>query len=101
MLDKLKLYPSEQNDDNIIYFDSDEDFYKFCVVPELITIECDIDGVKHYYYDFDFSYLYKDAIKQGKHFIIKDENSSIFKNKTISYRTITKPIQNLYQYFDI
>ena len=51
--------------------------------------------------DFNLSNAYNDAISQGKKFIIKDPNSQIFKHQAVSYRTITKPIQNLEEYFDL
>jgi len=86
---------------NIIYFDSDDDFYNFCVVPELVPREYTLaDGRVVYFSDFDFTKCYKDALSQGKRFIIKDEDSSIFKHGAVSYRTITKNVDNLDQYFD-
>lgn len=85
-----------------MFFDSDDDFYKFCVVPELIPIEyVNNNGETKYFTDFNLSNAYHDAIAQGKKFIIKDPNSQIYKHQAVSYRTITKPIQNLEEYFDL
>ena len=85
-----------------LFFNSDDEFYKFCVVPEIIPVEyVNPEGETKYYMDFNFTHAYNDAIKQGKVFIIKDPNSKIYKHQAVSYRTITKPIQNLEEYFDL
>lgn len=85
-----------------LFFNSDDEFYKFCVVPEIIPVEyINQAGETKYYMDFNLSNAYNDAISQGKKFIIKDPNSQIFKRQAVSYRTITKPIQNLEEYFDL
>ena len=49
--------------------------------------------------DFDFTHEYLDAIAKGLRFIIKDEDSQICKHKAVSYRTITKNIDNLDNYY--
>ena len=88
--------------DNKMYFDSDDDFYQFCVEPYIIPVEYTNDqGETKYYMDFNLSKSYQNAINQGKVFIIKDPNSQIFKHQAVSYRTITKPIQNLEQYHGV
>lgn len=87
---------------NTMYFNTDDDFYQFCIVPQLNTIEYTNNlGNTAYYLDFDFSYEYNKAIENGTNFVIKDENSNIYKNGCVSYRTITKPISNLKQYIKI
>ena len=36
--------------DNIIYFDSDNEFYDYCVVPELVPVQyIDSEGNEKYY----------------------------------------------------
>lgn len=88
---------------NIIYFDNDDEFYDFCVDPKLIPIQTkhyDINGNPVYYCDWNYRDLYNQALANNSTFIIKDENSQIFKHGEISYRTITKPVQNLKQYFN-
>ena len=77
---------------NIIYFDNDEEFYEFAVIPELVTK----DGK---YFDFELSSQYKNALKSGKKFCIKDEDSQILKHAAVSYRTITKDIDSLEPWF--
>ena len=47
--------------------------------------------------DFDFTNEYKDALTRNVKFVICDDNSQIFKRGCVSYRTITKPIDNLYK----
>lgn len=87
-------------DDSVIYFENDEEFYQFCVAPVLKSQEYKRkDGTVGYFADFDFTQGYKDAVKAGKRFVIKDEDSQIFKHGSVSYRTITKNVQNLDQYF--
>lgn len=85
---------------NIMYFDSDQDFYDFCVVPSLRPDMRMVDGVMiPKYFTFDLSYRYNDALQNGVYFCIKDPNSQIYKHGAVSYRTITKKIDNLLQYF--
>ena len=86
--------------DNIIFFNNDDEFYQYCVVPELVPVQyIDNSGVEKYYTDFNFTPQYQHAIDNGMRFIIKDEDSNIFKHGAVSYRTITKDIQNLDQWF--
>lgn len=82
---------------NKIYFDNDDAFYEFCVIPNIVLKTSDIGTM---YSDFDFSPQYLDAINQGKIFIIKDENSNIYKHGAVSYKTITKPVSNLGYYYE-
>ena len=96
----LKLNSADIDKYNTIYFDSDEDFYNFAVVPKLeIVSRLDDNGVNYNYTDFNLSTKYYNAINDGMSFVIKDEDSQIFKHGCVSYRTISKPIQNLKQYF--
>ena len=83
-----------------IFFDNDDEFYKFCVIPELIPHEYTRDdSTTGYYVDFEFSNAYNDAIKNGYHFVIKDEDSQICKHNAVSYRFCTKQLQNLDRYY--
>ncbi len=78
------------------YFDTDDDFYKFCVVPAIVKRERVLpDGTICRSFDFELSNEYKDAVNNNIMFIIKDPNSQIYKHQAVSYRTITKPISNL------
>lgn len=87
--------------DNIIYFDSDNEFYDYCVVPELVPVQyIDSEGNEKYYSDFNFTPQYNSAINNNMRFVIKDEDSQIYKHGCVSYRTISKDIQNLDPWFD-
>ena len=91
-IDKIIL---ESQDSNIIYFENDDEFYEFCVNPSLKVVE----GKNGHYTDFDFNYAYEKALKEGKRFVIKDEDSQIYKRGFVSYRTVTKKVENLDPYF--
>lgn len=87
--------------DNIMYFNNDDEFYKFCVVPKLIPIQYfDKSGNEKYYNDFNLSNRYNYALDKGIKFCIKDEDSQIYKHGCVSYRTITKEIDNLEPWFN-
>ena len=90
-----------QTIDKIIYFDNDQEFYDYAVIPELVPISfTDKSGVERYYTDFNFTSLYNDAVNNGMTFIIKDEDSQIYKHGGVSYRTIFKEVPNLEPWFD-
>ena len=87
-------------EENIMHFKNDDEFYEWCVVPELVLIEeTDKFGRTYKVSDFNLSEGYNNAIAEGKHFMIDDENSQICKHGCVSYRTISKPIQNLETYY--
>ena len=88
-------------ENNIIHFKNDDEFYEWCVVPKIVLInETDKFGNEYKVADFNLSEAYNNAINIGKHFMIEDENSQICKHGCVSYRTISKPIQNLETYFN-
>lgn len=85
----------------VMYFNNDDEFYKFCVLPVIITPEyTKADGTIGHYADWDFTDAYKNAIRDGVHFVIKDENSQIYKHGELTYRVNTKPVQNLDPYYE-
>ena len=60
------LIPTKKKNNNILYFDNDEAFYNWCVVPQLKTCEyTDNLGNIKYFADFDFTHEYLDAIAKG------------------------------------
>lgn len=90
---------SEEKKEKVLYFDTDDDFYTFCVVP--VAHQRDVllpSGQISSFMDFDLSNDYWNAVNNGQYFVIKDPKSQIFKHKAVSYRTITKPIKNLKHY---
>lgn len=81
-----------------MYFDTDDDFYKFAVDP-VLDIKKDVtecNGQKIHSYDFKFTEAYTDAVNKGIQFVINDKESKINKRGTISVYLITRPIDNLY-----
>lgn len=83
--------------DNIIYFDSDDEFLDFCVMPTPVIRE----GNHGKYIDFDFTSMYKNELEKGTRFCIKDEDSLIAKRGMVTYRTESKEVQNLEPWFGI
>ena len=94
--------------DNIIYFESDEEFEDFCIAPYGVIVYINngtIPTWKGVYSD-----QYKDAIQKGMTFIIKDEESVVFERKCVSKRVpiqgtgrnalVQLSVQNLEQYFE-
>lgn len=92
--EKVKI---KEKEDNILFFDNDEDFYNFCVEPRVFPVR-DEHLQDLGYIDFNLSSAYQDAVTAGKYFMIKDLNSQIYKRGCVSYRTISKPIKNLKKY---
>ena len=88
-------------ENNIMHFKNDDEFYNWCIVPEIVLrSEYDEYGREYKVADFNLSEEYINAVDEGKRFMIDDENSQIYKHGCVSYRTISKPIQNLEQYFE-
>ena len=81
---------------NILHFDSDEEFYDWSVIPELVAKEAD-DG--SYITDFDMTPAYNDAIQKKLNFMIHDEDSVICKRGCVTCHTISKPIIGLVEWF--
>jgi hypothetical protein len=69
--------------DNIIYFESDEEFEDFCVAP-YATIKQSENGTN--YCAGDYSDIYKECVKEGKLFVIKDRNSKVYKRQAVTKR---------------
>lgn len=73
---------------NAIFFDNDDEFYQFAVNP-LLTVT---NGDNIPYSDWNFTDGYNSALAANTDFIICDDNSKTYKNQSVSYRTITKPV---------
>ena len=69
--------------DNIIFFESDEEFTDFCVAP-IAQIKRSEKGTL--YYEGEYSDKYKTCIEEGKTFIIKDEDSQVYKYQCVAKR---------------
>ena len=68
-----------------VYFESDDEFADFCVAPYAVIKQSE-SGV--YYYHGEYSDLYKKAIEEGKKFVIKDENSQVYKHQRVCKRVL-------------
>ena len=75
-------------EERIIYFDSDAEFEDWAVAP-YATIKY-IENSKIPYTSGDFSNEYKAAIKEGKRFVIKDEDSVVCKRGCVCKRVPLK-----------
>jgi len=98
-------------EENNIFFESDEEFTDFCIAPYAV-VKRSADGKPSV--EGQYSDMYKKYIEEGKTFIIKDEDSQVFKHQCVSKRVpvkvddfpsyirptcVTLPVQNLEQYF--
>ena len=98
----LQVYKYLDNNDNVMRFKNDEEFFNFCVNPTLVINECGAPCIEGTYYQtFNFTKDYNDAVNNGKQFMICDENSQIYKRGAVSYKTITKKVNNLVPYYEI
>ena len=86
---------------DVMYFNTDDDFYAFCVEPVLVVKEyINNSGQVDQYTDFNFTNAYEEAVKNNIAFAIRDKKSQILKhNGVVSYRTISKQSQNLKPWF--
>ena len=82
--------------ENVICFDNDNDFIEFCLKPNL-TIYQGSDGRPAARVDFTDDYL--NALKNGKEFMIKDENSLVQKRGCVWNRFTTKRVKNVIPYY--
>ena len=97
---------------NIFFFESDDEFTDFCIAPYAVVKRLS-DGTP--FVEGQYSDMYKKYIEQGKTFIIKDENSQVYKRQCVSKRVPVKiddfpsydrltlvqlPVQNLKPYFE-
>ena len=76
-----------ENRDNYLLFESDDEFADFCVAPYAV-VKTTRDGRP--FVCSDYSDLYKQCIREGKKFIIMDENSKVFKHNCVSKRVSIK-----------
>lgn len=93
---------------NIIYFESDEEFVDFCLAPYGIIVYGK-DGAPPTWKG-EYTEQYKDAVRKGMTFVIKDEDSEVFKHQCVAKVVpiqgtdrsagVKLPVQNLEQYFE-
>lgn len=97
---------------NIFFFESDDEFTDFCIAPYAV-VKRSSEGTL--FVEGQYSDMYKKYIEQGKTFIIKDENSQVYKDQCVRKRVPVKiddfplydrlplvqlPVQNLEPYFE-
>lgn len=80
--DKFEKYKS-----NILFFENDDEFADFCIAPYAIV---KISEKGNPYYEGEFSEIYLKAIEEGKKFVIKDEDSKVYKRSSVSARVFAK-----------
>ena len=88
--------------ENFIYFESDEEFEDFCVAPYGV-IEYSQTGAPSW--KGQYSDQYNNAIRKGMSFVIKDEDSTVYKRMCVTKRvpiqgtssvaSVQLPVQNL------
>ena len=77
-------------ENNIVYFDNDEEFFDFCVNTELV-IKTSVKGTL--YYDMDFTEWYKSHVDEATKIVILDSHSEILHHGgVVTYRTCNKKI---------
>lgn len=97
------------NDNAIIYFKSDNEFTDFCLAPYGVIVYPE-NGSSPTWTGV-YSDAYKEAIKEGKRFVIKDEDSFVYKRGVVTKRvpiqgtgreaSVQMPVKNLEQYFEM
>lgn len=106
MSPKLRIGCSIQVPDDTIYFDNDQEFTDFCLAPYGVIVHPK-DGSSPFFTGV-YSDEYNEAIKEGKRFVIKDEDSVVFKHKCVNKlvpiqgtgreATVQMPVKNLEPY---
>ena len=81
----------------VMCFENDDEFFDFAVNPLIRVMEDPKSGT--HYYDYDLTTNYNDALKDNVEFIIRDPNSLISKRNCVSYKLISKKIQNMHPYY--
>lgn len=92
---------------NTVYFESDNEFTNFCLSPYAVVKQSE-EGA--YYVEGEYSDEYLKYIKQGKIFVIKDEDSVVFNRICVSKRVYVQgtgrttlvqlPVENLEEYWE-
>ena len=69
--------------DNVIFFESDDEFTDFCVAP-YAQVKTNQNGDS--FWAGDYSEMYKKYLEQGMIFKIKDEDSVVYKRQCVCKR---------------
>ena len=79
---KIRKSVHENTEPEIIYFESDEEFEDWAVAPYATIVETEYGKTWRGVY----SDAYKEAIQQCKHFVIKDEESKVYRRGCVCKR---------------
>ena len=69
--------------DNTKYFNSDAEFEDFCVAPYAVVKQSERGGL---YYTGEYSDEYLECIEKGTKFVIRDEDSKVYKRQCVTKR---------------
>lgn len=90
------------DNDNIMYFDNDDDFAVFCMNPNIqIYTTKNSFGQDIILATYDFSNQYKNAVTNGIKFCIQDEKSRVNKDGLLGFRNCTKQVSNIEPYYGV
>lgn len=84
--------------ENVMYFDNDQEFEAFCVIPIVRANYKSEDPMGRNYpvfTTFDLSSDYYDELSKNTKFCIRDENSKVLKRNCVSCGIHNKPVQNV------
>ena len=99
MLKITKGNTEKESPDKVIYFDSDESFYDFCLNTEVVHHN---EEGSHPCFSLDFTEAYKEALKdEHTYFYIAKRNSTIVRRGCVDYRTITKRVERVIEWGDL
>lgn len=92
---------------SVIYFESDDEFTDFCLAPYGVIV---YEGGTPTTWTGVYSDQYKEAIVKGMTFVIKDEDSTVFRRQCVTKRVpiqgtrrealVQMPVENLEEYFE-
>lgn len=68
---------------DIIYFNSDDEFTDFCLAPYAVIEQTELGTL---YYHGVYSDHYKRYVAEGKRFVIRNENSSVYRRQCVCKR---------------
>ena len=95
----------------VMVFNNDDEFTNFCLAPYALA---KVTNTGTPYYTGVYSNIYLKSLAEGIHFVIKDENSVVYKHRCVSKRLplrvenfpgyhrdvlVQMPVENLDEYF--
>lgn len=77
---------------NTITFSNDQDFFDFAVVQEMVFERSEMGTLLQ---TWNFTHAYNQAIEEGTKLVISDPNSQVVKHRAVTYRAVTRPVENV------